>query len=422
MTHRRTSARRALAAVAVLPLVLTAAACGSSSNNDSGSSSHADKDSAISAAPAGTFPGKKATGSAVTIGLISDEGGTNIDAPEGRVAAEAAVKYANADLGGLGGHVIKLDICKQAEDAPSATACANQMVQDGVAAVVITNTGQGPVMASILGKAGIAYTSYSGATPQELTNPTSFFWTGGVPATIAGFARKAAEQGAKNFTLFITDTGSVVAGVSAIAKPTFAAAKIDLTITPIPAGTPDATPQVTAGVKDKPTAVGLVGDTTMCTAAMKALSTLGTDTTPYLIQPCFSDAFNKSAGSALAKSVLFTSSDQTTQSDSAKTYRAVMAKYAPAGAQLSLQAPSGYQSMLTFINAAGSTIGSTDPTPANIIAALHKVKGVPLALGGGLTVTCDGKQFPGVTSLCGAGTLVGNVMADGSTPTLAPLS
>ena len=68
----------------------------------------------------------KATGSAVTIGLISDAGGSG-GARTGRLVeegAQAATKYWNADLGGLEGHKVSLFVCEDQSTAAGGQSCA----------------------------------------------------------------------------------------------------------------------------------------------------------------------------------------------------------------------------------------------------------------------------------------------------------
>jgi Periplasmic binding protein len=84
-----------------------------------------------------------------------DEGGASVSEPTAREAAQAVVTYANANLGGIDGHPIDLIICKEQEDPASAATCANQMVADNVAAVVVTETAMGDVMAPIIQKAKV---------------------------------------------------------------------------------------------------------------------------------------------------------------------------------------------------------------------------------------------------------------------------
>lgn len=402
--------KKVLAVIALLPLISGVAACGSSSGTKPSGSSGAES-AAIAAAPAGTFANKPATGSAITVGVISPEGGAAISQPEGRVAAQAAVAYANAHLGGIAGHLIKLDICKEQEDIPSATACANKLVQDKVAAVVVLNTGADAAIAPIITNAGIAYTSYNATSPQALANPASFIWTSAAPGAVAGMAKAAAMGGVKTFSLFVTDSTQVVGGITALATPIFKAAGISLKIVPIPAGTPDATSQVTAGIQNKPQAVGVIGDATMCSPTLSGLDTAGFTGPRYVITPCVDNAVTTAVGAAgfkNAKLVTTTNGDGTDAQ--ARLYRAVMAKYAP-GATTAGAAQTGFQSMLGFIRAAQGTTG-TDA--ASILKALKSAKGMALPLGTGAVMSCDGKAFPGLTSLCSNSVTIASF--NGTTP------
>lgn len=408
-TTRRGATRRTALAAGIAALALTATACGSSSNSSSDPKGSTDKTpAAVADAPAGTFAGKAATGTPVKVGLMNPEGGQAVNMPESRVAAEAAVAYANANLGGLGGHKIELDICKTKEEDPSnLTACANQMVQDKVVGLVEGNTGNGSLIVPIITKAGMAYTSYTAASPEEIATPGSYIWTGGVPGVTIAMAKTAAGAGVKSFTIFVTS--NALASVQAMAEPTFKAAGIALNVTSIPVGTADASPQVAAGLKSNPGAVAIVGDSAMCSATLKGLQTVGSSATRYVIQPCMDASVYKAVPTELDGSMLFTTSATDGSDDEAKIYQAVMAKYAPSGAELGGAAASGYQSMLGFIRAVNAGISGQDVTAATVLKAIAAAKDVPLPLGDGIKMTCDGKQLPQMPAICSAGQAVGKV-------------
>src|ERR1700727_2791393 len=184
-TTHRSRARRALRPVPLILLtaatLTAAAACSSSSSapSSAGASTAGGTASAAAATSAGLakyLPGKRATGTPVKIGWINNEGSSPVPEPATGDAAVAAADYANAELGGIGGHPIQVDRCSENEDTASATACANQMVQDNVAVVVIGTTGLGAVIVPIITKAGIPYVSVTGSATQELTTPGTFMW------------------------------------------------------------------------------------------------------------------------------------------------------------------------------------------------------------------------------------------------------
>lgn len=386
-----------LAGVAVL---VVASGCASSSSSSSGAQAAASggTSQAQASVPPGTFAGRQATGTPVKVGLINDEGGASVSEPAGREAAQAVVAYANANLGGIDGHPIDLIICKEQEDPASASTCANQMVADNVAAVVVTETALGDVMAPIIQKAKIPYVSYLGASTAELTaKDYSYAWTSGFQGLLAGMAKYAAQHGFKTFTLFAQDVAAVTIGAQSIGGPAFKSAGVALKIENIPATTPDATPQVAAGLKSNPGAVGIIGDDTVCISVLDALGTLGSSVPRLVNQSCTDPAVFKAAGSALNGSEVVSAADSVGNDAEVGLYKAVMAKYAP-GVPLTGPSIAGYQSMLGFIRAAGKVTGTV--TAASLNQAIRAAKDVPVPLGDGGTMTCDGQAVPGLPMIC----------------------
>src|SRR3954451_17010166 len=122
----RRPSHRALMAVASVALAVGVGACGGSSNSSSSSSSSsggsgagettsssAATDAAVkrySAYVGGTAGAADSSKSPITFGLINDEGGVP-SFPEGSTAANAAVKFLNEQLGGVGGHPVNLVTC-----------------------------------------------------------------------------------------------------------------------------------------------------------------------------------------------------------------------------------------------------------------------------------------------------------------------
>lgn len=134
----------------------------------------ADSDSEnVADTPAVDLPDNKATGTPTKIGLINPEGDPAVSLPGNREAAEAATKYANAHLGEIAVHPIKLVQCANKEDPASAQDCANQTVEAGVSAVVVTTTGQGEAMAPIITGSGIPYIAPNGSSNAELSSPNA---------------------------------------------------------------------------------------------------------------------------------------------------------------------------------------------------------------------------------------------------------
>jgi branched-chain amino acid transport system substrate-binding protein len=410
-----TPRRRARRALRPVPLILltaatltAAAACSSSSSGPSsaGASTAGGTASAAAATSAGLakyLPGKKAAGTPVKIGLINNEGSSPVAEPSTGDAAVAAADYANAELGGIGGHPIQVIRCAENEDVASATACANEMVQDNVAAVDIGTTGLGNTIVPIISKAGIPYVSATGSSSDELSTPGTFMWTGGFPADLGGMAKLAGQHGYKKVTAFVIDAPSALAGAKAIGTPAFKAAGVTLSIEAVPNAVADATPQVTAGLGDQPGAVAIVADASTCTSVLQALATVDPGIPVYAVTSCLNSSTLTALGSAMNGVKIFGRSDTESSNPEAELYRYVMAKYYPS-ANPSGDSVTGYQGMLGLVRATATLTG--DPTPASITTAIKAAASVPLPAGAGLTFTCNGKMFPGLSSNCSSGDVV----------------
>jgi branched-chain amino acid transport system substrate-binding protein len=401
--------RRAPLVLLAAATVAGAAACSSSSGtaNSSGGGSTATASGSSNSSPpaalASYFPGKKATGTPVKIGLINNEGSSPVAEPSTGDAAVAAADYANAELGGIAGHPIQVDRCSENEDTASATACANKMVQDKVAAVVVGTTGLGNTIVPIITKAGIPYVSATGSSSAELTTPGTFMWTGGFPADLGGMAKYAAQHDAKKVTAFVINAPSALAGAQAVGGPMFKAAGVGFSIEPVPAAVADATPQVTAGLSSKPGAAAIVADASTCTSILQALATVD-PTIPRLANTsCLNTSTLTALGSTTNGVKVFGRSATQSDDSEAQLYRYVMVKYYPT-ANPTGDTVTGYQGMLGLVRATAGLTG--EPTPASITAAIKAAKNVPLPAGAGLTFTCNGKQFPGLPSNCSAGDVV----------------
>jgi branched-chain amino acid transport system substrate-binding protein len=414
-TLRLSGARPLIASACALLLISVAlSACGgggssssqSSATTSGGASSPSpsgESPSSGEVVPASAKPGEVATGSPVKVGLLVDEGGTAVSQPEAREAAEAVTEYANEQLNGLAGHKIELEPCGTKEEAAAAANCANQFVQEGVVGVVVPSTGQGASAAPIITKAGIAYVIPSAASPAEYTLPGVFNLTGGVPGQIGLTAAYAKQHGIKNVTIFLIEAGNFVATAEATGRPAYEAAGVEVNFVPVPEGTPDATPQIAAGLKSDPEAVYTLGDTNSCISVMKALSAVGSKATRFVTNVCLSPSGIEAIGAENFEGAIdFGSSDTVSNDPEAVTYRWVMSEFAPE-TQAGGVTEFGYQAMLSFIRATSSIKG--EPTAKSVLAAMQASKAVNLAIGHGQTFSCDGKVVPTVPNICGEGLL-----------------
>lgn len=162
-----------------------------------------------------------AAGDPIKIGLFNVEGGSVVSQPALGDAAVAAADYANDYLGGLAGRPIEVVRCADKNDGASATACANQFVEEGVAAVVAAQPAQADLLLPTLVGAGIPYVGVSPVASAEVTTPEPFFFAAGFLGTLSAWAGYAQEQGWKSFAIFLVDTPAAVGAVQSIGSAMF---------------------------------------------------------------------------------------------------------------------------------------------------------------------------------------------------------
>ncbi|MGA9277996.1 ABC transporter substrate-binding protein [Ilumatobacter sp.] len=77
-------------------------------------------------------PAGEATGEPIKIGVQNLEGDPAGSFPEYSVAVQAAADYINAELGGLGGRPIEIELCKSIVAPDDSQRCANELSADGI--------------------------------------------------------------------------------------------------------------------------------------------------------------------------------------------------------------------------------------------------------------------------------------------------
>ncbi|HEY1706323.1 MAG TPA: ABC transporter substrate-binding protein [Trebonia sp.] len=400
-----------LAGVAAAALVI--AACGSAGGSSGGSASGPAAIS-TSAATAALGTPHQATGQAVNVGIIVDGGsGTIGSAPLVQQGAEMGVSYANAYKDGIGGHKINLVVCQNQETPAGGQACANQMVQDKVIAVVLPFTGQGAAEVPTITKAGIPYIALSGESNQELMTPGSYDLTGGYPADLGAYALSAKAHGYSKFAMLVSNVPSAIQGADLLGGLVFKNAGIGFKVIPVNPGTADVTPQLEAASSWGAKAIGITGDVTLCSSFLKGYQTLGLTEPKYVINTCLDPSIFSTLGSELAGSYMATTSDSS-PADSA-LYAGITKRFAPSvnpDPNTSANQASGLISVLSLTGIMAGYQGAV--TPASVKGQLARPTPRAVPFSGGITFTCNGTAIPLLPSVCSAATDVGTVSSTGA--------
>jgi branched-chain amino acid transport system substrate-binding protein len=398
-----------LAGTAAAALLLAACSSGSSSSPSSSSTQSA------SAANSALGTPRQATGSAVSVGIIVDGGGAGAigTAPLVQQGAEMGVAYANAYKGGLDGHKINLVVCQNQETPAGGQACANQLVQDKVIAVVLPFTGEGATEVPTITKAGIPYITLSGASNQELMTPGAYDLTGGFPATLGAYALSAKAHGYSKFAMLVSNVPAAIQGAELLGSLVFKNAGVGYKVIPVNPGTADVTPQLQAAVSWGAKAIGLTGDVTLCSSFLKGYQTLGLSEPKYVISTCLDPSIFSTLGTELSGSYVDTTSNATSADDA--LYAAITKKFAPSvnpNPNSSANQASGLIPVLSLLNIMTGYTGAVTPAAVKGQLALPTQRTVPLS--GGITFVCDGKAIPLLPSVCSAESAVGTLSSTGA--------
>jgi ABC-type branched-subunit amino acid transport system substrate-binding protein len=184
------------------------------------------------------------TGEPIKIGQIAPTGTSFYNAPDSVAVANAAVRGVN-ERGGIDGRPLKIDYCNDEGDPNKAAACARQMVDDGVVAVIrsITIAG-GDQVAAILGAAGIPDVGRGALVPAEFNAPNNYLLDGGVLGAYAGVLSQFADDGGRKVFFAATEGASAPTTLSTLERM---AGELGLDVAgtaTIPTNTADYTPFV----------------------------------------------------------------------------------------------------------------------------------------------------------------------------------
>lgn len=402
--------RRLLAALAAV--VVAAVGCSSSkSSSQSGSSGGAGNASVLG-------PTKQATGSPVVVGLISDGQSQAIDNSSEIPAAQAAAKYINAHLGGVGGHVLQIKTCTDNQTPSGATDCVNQMISAHVAAVMYGVSGQGGTIFKDLQPAHIPLFVYGALDQSTLLSKTAFVITNGL-GTLAGPPALLQQSGGKRGAVVVIDVPAATGPVQQLGGILYKNVGATMDTVAVAPGVADMTPQIQAEINKNPDQVSIIGNDTFCISAIKALRTVGFNKQIVVIPNCISDAAKKALGSQLNGVVELTTASTDTSSHEVALYDAVMAAYAPSTPPNGSVTAGGYGVVMSFARAMTGISG--DINPSTVMSQTIAMQPQPLPLADGLTFQCNQKQVAFAPGICSTGMLVTTLDSSGNPTTYKPL-
>jgi branched-chain amino acid transport system substrate-binding protein len=329
----------------------------------------------------------------IRLGMINQEDTPLGSYPELRVAAEAAVSWINAELGGVGGRPVELLTCVTSFDPSQSRACALDLLDAGVVAFV---GGVDVTSEESIAEIETARLAVFGGIPASLAEQRSdrvFAFSGGDVGALAAFLSHASEAGASTV---IIGYGEGVPSFEVAARDYGQAvgAMLGLTVelVPYPIFTDDPSIVFDAAEAANAEVVIALAATSSCATFMRAAAESGRQL--YLTGAC-ADVQQLDAAGDAATSVLFNAEGAfDSPLTDAAIYQAVTERYADQPAfgagTVSFR---GVMNLYALMLDAGP-----DPTTEILVDLARSSQMRPSFWGH--PYTCDGTQVPGLPALC----------------------
>ena len=406
---------RALCVGIAAASLLAAAACASSSSAGSNGSGGPPTTAVLSAKLLG--PEARATGTPVKIGLITDGDVSGGAAGNEEPVARATVPWLNEHMNGIAGHPIALDVCVDQLDAGKAADCANQMISDGVAAVVIGSNGVIETSWKILHDAHIPVINAAATNTALLADRASTFIVNDPFAQVVNLPMAVAkEKGAKKVSVIVVDLPIATDVFKGSTPNLFDKNGVGLDVVPVPLGAADMTPQAQQIQANNPDGLAaIVGPDAFCIAALNGLRAVGFTGSTFMISQCLTDATRKAEPDGQLKGIVTVSLAPIGDNadPSMQQYQAVMAKYG--GAKIDT---SDLVGLMVYQSLGALSAGTTDlkgaVTPASVTAALKSMKNEVLPGSGGRHFRCNGEAQPERPAVCSISVLAATLNAQGN--------
>jgi branched-chain amino acid transport system substrate-binding protein len=351
-----------------------------------------------------------ASGEPVVLGMINQENTPVGSFPELSGAVQAAVRFVNAELGGLGGRPIAVEVCNTNFSAEGSTACGQRFAEAGVPVVLGGIDVFGNAI-DVLEANGVPYVGGIPVSSQSARSSGSFQWSGGTWGATIAFAEHATSVlNADTVAIVYGDFGSI-SDAADYGRRVLESRGVTTRMVPHPIISTDLTSPLTAAAAANPDAVIVLGADTGCKAAFDAVAVLGISVPVFYTGACVSPAIIASVPTSSTDGATFNVENPVDSGDADDTsdfelYARVLDVYGnglnPVGAStVTFRSFMNLYAVLVGLVADGTSNGATDDgtiDAAAVIAALRSQRQTPSFMGH--PYTCDGQQLVGLPALC----------------------
>jgi len=227
----------------------------------------------------------------------------------------------------------------------------------------------------------------------------------------------AKENKLKKVTAIVIDVPAATVFFQTVGKQFFTDAGLEMDLVAIPPGQADLTPQMSKIASDGDSVAHIIGDDSLCIAALNGLKTANFDGPRTVLNNCVNDNVRKAVGATMEGVIEASPSPVGDPDDPGQQLmKAVIDTYGEGDIDPGSALTNNM--FMTMMGARTALDGlKGEVTPASIIAATKAMPLEELPNGGGLHFRCNGKAFELTPAVCTRGTLRTTLDEEGQ-PTL----
>jgi branched-chain amino acid transport system substrate-binding protein len=342
----------------------------------------------------------------IVITMINQENSPAGSFPELRAASQAAVMWINTELGGVNGRPIQLDVCVTEFSVERSQECAQQAVESGSVAMTSGIDIGANASIPILEANGLPLVGGIPATLAEMRSPGAAFFSGGITGAYAAYLDDAASKGATKVAIAYGEFESFEVPVKDYAVPLAQKLGLETVLIPFPIIGADMLPVLTSAVDSGADAIIVAAADSACVPSMTTIDELGFEGELYLSGACAADEIIAQVPDEVQAKAIFNTEGPNEGTVEGSLFQAVIDRYAtePAGG-------AGTVSFRSTMNLWSLLLGLDTVDAASLGAALKSSVDQPSFWGH--PFTCDGKQIPGMPSLCAPQQQLFSIPVDG---------
>jgi branched-chain amino acid transport system substrate-binding protein len=406
--------RRSLAVLSVLALGV--AACGGD-DDDGGDDASTDDTEATGGDNEDLLgPEEVAEGDPIKIGMVGDGVTEAFDNTDELLAAEAAGEYWNQHQGGVAGQPVDVVTCETGGDPAKGTDCGNRMVEEGVVAVALSQSGVADSVYEPVHAAGIPAFFLQTSAEALLEDTETSFTMFNPLGTLFGLPFSLAQdEGTEQITFVNIDVPQALTLFESGQADAMAEnAGLEIELVKIAPGTADMTSQMQEVASSGSGVVYIVGNDAFCISAIQGLNAVGYDGTTSGVVQCITDATREAlpGGELEGFAIGATTAAGDDDNEAYERYVAVMDEYGDVTDVENALGMGGYATMASLLTALEGLEGEV--TPESVAEALRTMDEADYPGSDGITFQCGGSAYEVQPAVCTNQALSATLDADGN--------